>query len=59
MSLEMARAYTQSAGNPRGLFLEPAKLLNNRSLTNMSDEALAALVYAQVFVEEKWFKDYI
>ncbi len=58
MSLEMARAYTQSAGNPRSLFLEPAKLLNNRSLTNMSDEALAALVYAQVFVEEKWFKDY-
>jgi len=58
MSVEGANAYVQTVRSPRSLFLEHAKLLNNRSLTHMSDEALAALVYAQVYVEEKWFKDY-
>ncbi len=58
MFVEDAFKYVQSVHSPRELFLDSARLLNNRSLTNMSDEALAALVYAQVFVEEKWFKDY-
>jgi len=58
MSAEAANAYVASVGDPRALFLNPARLLNNRSVTNMSDEALAARVYAQVYVEEKWFKDY-
>lgn len=38
----------------RDLFLDPARALNNRAITNMSDEALAALVFAQTYVEEKW-----
>lgn len=38
----------------RDLFLDPARQLNNPALTNMSDEALAALVFAQTYVEEKW-----
>lgn len=33
-------------------------MLNNPNLTNMSDRALAALVYSQVYAEENWFKDY-
>src|SRR5690349_7989075 len=40
MSVADAKAYVQSLGDPRTLFLDPAKALNNRSLTNMSDEAL-------------------
>lgn len=38
----------------RDLFLDPARQLNNRALTNMSPEALAALAFSQVYVEEKW-----
>jgi hypothetical protein len=38
----------------RDLFLDPARELNNRTLTNMSPEALAALAFSQVYVEEKW-----
>lgn len=38
----------------RDLFLDPARQLNNSSLTNMSDEALAALTFSQVYVEETW-----
>lgn len=38
----------------RDLFLDPARQLNNRAITNMSDEALASLVFAQTYVEEKW-----
>lgn len=38
----------------RDLFLDPARQLNNREITNMSAEALAALVFSQTYVEEKW-----
>ena len=38
----------------RDLFLDPARQLNNASITNMSDEALAALTFSQVYVEETW-----
>ncbi len=38
----------------RDLFLDPARELNNRAITNMSPEALAALAFSQVYVEEKW-----
>jgi hypothetical protein len=38
----------------RDLFLDPARQLNNPALTNMSSEALAALAFSQVYVEEKW-----
>ncbi len=38
----------------RDLFFDPARQLNNRALTNMSSEALAALTFSQVYVEEKW-----
>ncbi len=38
----------------RDLFLDPARQLNNYKITNMSDEALAALVFSQTYVEEKW-----
>lgn len=38
----------------RDLFLDPARQLNARVLTNMSDEAIAALSFTQVYVEEKW-----
>jgi hypothetical protein len=38
----------------RDLFLEPARQLNNPALTNMSAEALAALAFSQLYVEEKW-----
>lgn len=38
----------------RDLFLTPARQLNNRALTNMSPEALAALAFAQTYVEETW-----
>ena len=38
----------------RDLFLDPARQLNNSAITNMSTEALAALVFSQAFVEEKW-----
>lgn len=38
----------------RDLFLDPARQLNNRVITNMSDQALAALVFSQTYVEEKW-----
>lgn len=38
----------------RDLFLDPARQLNNPALTNMSAEALAALAFSQVYVEEKW-----
>ena len=38
----------------RDLFLDPARQLNNPAITNMSDEALAALVFSQTYVEEKW-----
>ena len=38
----------------RDLFLDPARQLNNPNITNMSAEALAALVFSQTYVEEKW-----
>jgi hypothetical protein len=38
----------------RDLFLDPARQLNHRALTNMSPQALAALAFSQVYVEEKW-----
>ncbi len=38
----------------RDLFLDAARELNNPMLTNMSPEALAALTFAQTYVEEKW-----
>lgn len=38
----------------RDIFLDPARQLNNPSLTNMSDAALAALTFSQVYVEETW-----
>lgn len=38
----------------RDLFLDPARQLNNPAITNMSAEALAALVFSQTYVEEKW-----
>jgi hypothetical protein len=38
----------------RDLFLDPARQLNNPALTNMSPQALAALAFAQAYVEEKW-----
>jgi hypothetical protein len=38
----------------RDLFLDAALALNNRTLTNMSPQALAALAFSQVYVEEKW-----
>ena len=38
----------------RDLFLDPARQLNNAAITNMSAEALAALVFSQTYVEEKW-----
>lgn len=38
----------------RDLFLDPARQLNNRALTNLSAEALAALTFSQTYVEEKW-----
>ncbi len=38
----------------RDLFLDAAHQLNNPALTNMSADALAALAFAQVYVEEKW-----
>ena len=38
----------------RDLFLDAARELNNPMLTNMSPEALAALIFAQTYVEEKW-----
>ena len=38
----------------RDLFLDPARQLNNREITNMSAEALAALAFSQAYVEEKW-----
>ncbi len=38
----------------RDLFLDPARQLNNPAITNMSDEALAALIFSQTYVEEKW-----
>jgi hypothetical protein len=58
---EQARIYLDSLQDDqrlRNLFLTPASLLNDVSLTNMSDEALAALVFSQVFAEENWFKDF-
>ena len=38
----------------RDLFLDPARQVNNRAITNMSDEALATLVFSQTYLEEKW-----
>jgi hypothetical protein len=38
----------------RDLFLDPALQLNNRAVTNMSPQTLAALAFSQVYVEEKW-----
>lgn len=38
----------------RDLFLDAARQLNNRAITNMSSAALAALSFSQVYVEEKW-----
>ena len=38
----------------RDLFLDSARQLNNRMITNMSDEALSALTFSQVYVEETW-----
>ncbi|MCY4063024.1 MAG: hypothetical protein OXG60_20285 [Chloroflexi bacterium] len=38
----------------RDLFLDPARQLNNPAITNMSADALAALVFSQTYVEEKW-----
>ncbi|GAB5493031.1 MAG: hypothetical protein Phog2KO_32460 [Phototrophicaceae bacterium] len=38
----------------RDLFIDPARQLNNRSITNMSDDALATLTFSQVYVEETW-----
>ena len=35
----------------RDLFLDPARQLNNPAITNMSAEALAALVFSQTYVE--------
>ncbi|MBE2192544.1 MAG: hypothetical protein IAE83_00025 [Anaerolinea sp.] len=58
MSLSEAIAYTNNVGDVRSLFLVMASRLNHQGLTNMSDAALAVLVYSQVFAEEKWFKDY-
>lgn len=58
LSPEQAQAYIQSVRSPRDLFMPPAALLNNEWLTNMSDRALAALNYSQVYVEENWSKDF-
>jgi hypothetical protein len=38
----------------RDLFLDASRQLNNPALTNMTPQALAALTFAQVYVEEKW-----
>lgn len=38
----------------RDLFLDAARQLNDPLLTNMSPHALAALAFAQAYVEEKW-----
>ena len=40
----------------RDLFLDPARQLNNPSVTNMSAEGLGALSFSQVYVEETWDK---
>jgi hypothetical protein len=53
---EQIQIYLNWRGNAQDLFLDPALALNNPALTNMSDQALAAMVFSQVFVEEKWHK---
>lgn len=56
LTREQIQIYLTNRGEVSNLFLMPARLLNNPTLTNMSDEALAALVFSQVYVEEKWHK---
>jgi len=58
MPLVMAQEYAKNVGSVKDIFLNPAQLYNDSSITNMSDSALAALVYAQVYQEEYWFKAY-
>ncbi len=64
MSVEEAWEYHDIAmqaiedSHAQTIFLTPARNLNSVFLTNMSDEALASLVFAQTYAEENWFKDY-